>query len=189
MSQDILENSVASQPSPGDKYFKPFEASAEIEALADERIAHYPVSKLSAVLPLLHIVQHHFGFISKESIDWVAEKLEIEKIKVLSVVTFYPAFRQSAPGKFHYRVCRTLSCAMAGSHELMDKICEITNIDRSKLSHHHPIVVSPCGNYSVEFAECLASCGSAPACLVNDDFHDNVGPDKAQALIDQYSVK
>ncbi|WP_105044095.1 complex I 24 kDa subunit family protein [Rubritalea profundi] len=188
MSQDILENSVTSQPSSGDKNFKPFEASAEIEALADERIAHYPVSKLSAVLPLLHIVQHHFGFISKESITWVAEKLEIEKIKVLSVVTFYPAFRQSAPGKFHYRVCRTLSCAMAGSHELMDKICEITNIDRSKLSHHHPIVVSPCGNYSVEFAECLASCGSAPACLVNDDFHDNVGPEKAQALIDQYSV-
>ena len=65
MSQDILENSVTSQPSPGDKNFKPFEASAEIEALADERIAHYPVSKLSAVLPLLHIVQHHFGFISK----------------------------------------------------------------------------------------------------------------------------
>ena len=188
MSQDILEKSVASEPSPGDKNFKPFEASAEIEALADERIAHYPVSKLSAVLPLLHIVQHHFGFISKESITWVAEKLEIEKIKVLSVVTFYPAFRQSAPGKFHYRVCRTLSCAMAGSHELMDKICEITNIDRSKLSHHHPVVVSPCGNYSVEFAECLASCGTAPVCLVNDDFHENIAPDKAQALIDQYSV-
>ena len=188
MSQDILENSVASQPSPGEKYFKPFEATAEIEALADERITHYPESKLSAVLPLLHIVQHHFGFISKESITWVAEKLEVELIKVLSVVTFYPAFRQTAPGKFHYRVCRTLSCAMAGSHELMDNICEITNIGRSKLSHANPIAASPCGNYSVEFAECLASCGSAPACLVNDDFHENVGPENAQALIDQYSV-
>lgn len=186
MSQDILEKAVASAPSPGDKNFKPFEATAEIEALADERITHYPVSKLSAVLPLLHIVQHHFGFISKESIAWVSEKLEIEPIKVLSVVTFYPAFRQSAPGKFHYRVCRTLSCAMNGSHELMQNICDITGIDRKQLSHHHPIVVSPCGNYSVEFAECLASCGSGPACLVNDDFHDNVSPDKAQALIDQY---
>ncbi|WP_018969144.1 complex I 24 kDa subunit family protein [Rubritalea marina] len=188
MSHEILEHAVASDTTPGTQHFKPFEASAEIEALADERITHYPVSKLSAVLPLLHIVQHHFGFISKEAIDWVANKLEIEKIKVLSVVTFYPGFRQSAPGKFHYRICRTLSCAMEGSYELMEKICEITNIDRTQLSHHQPIVVSPCGNYSVEFAECLASCGTGPVCLVNDDFHESVTPDKAQELIDKYQA-
>lgn len=188
MSQEILEHQVASEPSPGEKNFPPFQATAEIEALADERISHYPESKLSAVLPLIHIVQHHFGFISKEAIDWVANKLEVEKIKVLSVVTFYPGFRQSAPGKFHYRVCRTLSCAMAGSYELMDKICEITGIDRSKLSHHHPIVVSPCGNYSVEFAECLASCGTGPVCLVNDDFHENIQPATAQDFIDKTSA-
>ena len=186
MSQEILEQLVASEPTPGEQHFTPFEATAEIEALADERIRHYPESKLSAVLPLLHIVQHHFGFISKEAITWVANKLEVEPIKVTSVVTFYPGFRQHAPGKFHYRVCRTLSCAMGGSYELMDTLCEITGIDRSKLSHHHPIVVSPCGNYSVEFAECLASCGTAPVCLVNDDFHEGVTADKAQALVDSY---
>ncbi|SHJ41357.1 NADH dehydrogenase subunit E [Rubritalea squalenifaciens DSM 18772] len=190
MSQDItLEQAVAHVPSPGDQHFKPFEASAEIEALADERISHYPVSKLSAVLPLLHIVQHHFGYISKEAISWVANKLEIEPIKVLSVVTFYPGFRQVAPGKFHYRVCRTLSCAMAGSYELMDKICEITGIDRSTLSHDNPIAVSPCGNYSVEFAECLASCGSAPVCLVNDDFHENISPDDAKSFVEKTSAQ
>lgn len=186
MSQDILEKALEPEQTTGAQHFKPFEATAEIEALADERISHYPESKLSAVLPLLHIVQHHFGFISKEAIDWVAKKIEQEPIKVLSVVTFYPGFRQTAPGKFHYRVCRTLSCAMAGSYELMDTLCEITGIDRSKLSHSNPIVVSPCGNYSVEFAECLASCGSAPVCLVNDDFHENVKPENAQDLIDQY---
>lgn len=186
MSQDILEQQVASPETPGNQHFKPFEATTEIEALADERITHYPVSKLSAVLPLLHIVQHHFGFINNEAILWVANKLEIEPIQVESVVTFYPGFRQTAPGKFHYRVCRTLSCAMAGSYELMDQICEITGIDRSQLSHHHPIVVSPCGNYSVEFAECLASCGSAPVCLVNDDFHENIKPEEAQDLVNKY---
>lgn len=186
MSQEILNQNIASAPSPGEQHFKKFEATPEIEALADERISHYPVSKLSAVLPLLHIVQHHFSFISREAIDWVAAKLEIEPIKVVSVVTFYPGFRQTAPGKFHYRVCRTLSCAMAGSYELMDKLCEITGIDRSKLSHHHPIVVSPCGNYSVEFAECLASCGSAPVCLVNDDFHESVTAENIEQLVNQY---
>jgi len=90
MSQEILENNVASEPTPGEQHFPPFEASQDIIALADERISHYPESKLSAVLPLIHIVQHKHGFVSKEAITWIADKLEIEPMKVISVVTFYP---------------------------------------------------------------------------------------------------
>jgi NADH-quinone oxidoreductase subunit E len=102
-------------------------------------------------------------------------------------VSFYPGFRQSAPGKFHIRVCRTLSCAMGGSYELMDKLCELTGIDRSSMdSHHHPVAVSPCGRFSVEFAECLASCGTAPVCMVNDDFHEGVSAGKAAELLGKY---
>jgi NADH-quinone oxidoreductase subunit E len=139
------------------------------------------------VLPLLHEVQHRHGFIGPESIEWVAEKLGIAAIKVVEVVTFYPGFRQKAPGKLHFRVCRTLSCAMGGSYELMAKLCEITGIDRGSAdTHKDPISISPCGNYSVEYAECLASCGTAPVCLVNDDFHEGVTPEKAESLITQY---
>ena len=109
---------------------------------------------------------------------------------MLEVVTFYPGFRQSAPGKFHIRVCRTLSCAMGGSHELMDRLCELTGIDRSSMDpHHHPVAVSPCGNFSVEFAECLASCGTAPVCMVNDDFHEGVAAGKAEELLAKYAPK
>jgi NADH-quinone oxidoreductase subunit E len=187
MSHAILEHNTASPETPGTKHFPHFAVTPELEAEADERISHYPESKRSATLPLLHIVQHKFGYISAEAIDWVAAKLGLEPIKVLEVVTFYPGFRQSAPGKFHIRVCRTLSCAMGGSYELMEKLCELTGIDRSSMdSHHHPIAVSPCGNFSVEFAECLASCGTAPVCLVNDDFHEGVAPEKAAGLLDQY---
>ena len=189
MSHTPLEELVASHETPGSKFFPPFAVTPELEAEADERISHYPASKRSATLPLLHIVQHKFGYISAQAIDWVAAKLDLQPIKVLEVVTFYPGFRQSAPGKFHIRVCRTLSCAMGGSHELMEKLCELTGIDRSESdSHHHPITVSPCGKWSVEFAECLASCGTAPVCMVNDDFHDGVAADKAQALLDSYST-
>lgn len=186
MSQDLLNSQVASVETTGNQHFPKFEVTPELIAEADERITHYPVSKLSAVLPLIHIVQHKFGFISPEAILWIAEKLEIEPIKVESVVTFYPGFRQHAPGKYHIRVCRTLSCAMAGSYELMDKFCEIANIDPSSATHENPIAVSPCGNYSVEYAECLASCGSAPVCLVNDDFHEDITADKAEDLLKQY---
>jgi len=190
MSVSILEETIASHETPGTPFHPPFVADAALEAEADERISHYPVSRRSATLPLLHIVQHRFGYISAAAIEWVAAKLELEPVKVLEVVTFYPGFRQSAPGRFHIRVCRTLSCAMAGSHELMERLCELTGIDRSGSdSHHHPISVSPCGRFSVEFAECLASCGSGPVCMVNDDFHESVPAENAAALLERYAAK
>ena len=171
-------------------HFPPFAVTPEIEAEADERISHYPDDqKRSAVLPLLHIIQHQFGFISTEATEWVAQKLELEPMQVYEVVSFYPGLREHAPGKFHFRVCRTLSCAMAGSAELMDRICELTGIDRSNSdSHHNPIAVSPCGKWSVEFAECLASCGTGPVCMVNDDFHEAVVPEKTEDLLGKYNA-
>ena len=183
-----LEQNIASPETPGTKHFKPFEPTPDFVATAEKAIAAFPPEhKQAAVLPLIHEIQHRHGFISGKAIDWIAEKLEIEPIRVLEVVTFYPGIRQSAPGKFHIRVCRTLSCAMAGSEELMEKLCELTGIDRSEAdSHHNPIAVSPCGTFSVEFVECLASCGTAPVCLVNDDFHESITPDKAAELIDTY---
>lgn len=187
MTHSTLEDTIASRETPGTKMFPPFAATPEIEAEADERISHYVGNERSATLPLLHIVQHKFGYISAEAIEWVAAKLNLTPIKVLEVVTFYPGFRQSAPGKYHIRICRTLSCAMGDSYELMDTLCELTGIDRDSLDpHHHPIAVSPCGNFSVEFAECLASCGTAPVCMVNDDFHEAITPDKAKGLLDSY---
>ncbi len=188
MSQSILEQTIASEETPGTKMFPSFASDEELENKANEYISHYPEDqKRSAVLPLLHLVQHKFGYISPPAIEWVANKLGIEPIKVVEVVTFYPGLRQDAPGKFHIRVCRTLSCAMAGSYELMEKLCELTKIDRSDADYHHkPIAVSPCGNYSVEFAECLASCGTGPVCLVNDDFHEDIAPQKAMDLLSKY---
>lgn len=180
-----IDANVASPETPGTRFFPPFAVTAELEAEAVKRLAQFPDDqKRSAVLPLLHFIQHHHGFISAEAISWVAERLGLTPVKVLEVVTFYPGFRQSAPGQFHIRVCRTLSCAMAGSYELMERLCELTGIDRSDAdSHHHPVSVSPCGKFSVEFAECLASCGSAPVCLVNDTFHENVTAAKAEELL------
>jgi NADH-quinone oxidoreductase subunit E len=188
-ANSVLDHQIASPETPGTRNFPPFAPDQALENQADEYLSHYPADqKRSAVLPLIHMVQHKQGFISREAIDWIAGKLEVAPIKVEEVVTFYPGIRQSAPGKFHIRVCRTLSCAMGGSHELMARLCELTGIDQSRMdAHHQPVVVSPCGKWSVEFAECLASCGTAPVCLVNDDFHEGVSADKAQGLLDQYA--
>ena len=189
-STNVLENNIASPETPGTQFFPPFVPDDALNSEATEAISHYPDDqKRSAVLPLLHMVQHRFGYISAPAIDWVAAQLGVEPIKVVEVVTFYPGLRQSAPGKFHIRVCRTLSCAMAGSAELMEKLCEATDIDRSGAdAHSAPITVSPCGKFSVEFAECLASCGTGPVCLVNDDFHEAVSPEQAKELLSKYQA-
>ena len=80
-----------------------------------EAIKSYPV-KRSAVLPLLHLIQEDQGYLSDEAIEWVASKLKLQPINVYELVTFYPMFRRKPLGKKHVRVCRTLSCALRGSH-------------------------------------------------------------------------
>src|SRR5208282_5816164 len=77
-------------------------------------ITQYPVSKRSATLPLLHLIQEQFGYIDEAAIEWVAKKLGLEPINVLELVTFYPMIRREPAGKHHIRICRTLSCAMVG---------------------------------------------------------------------------
>src|SRR5277367_1978352 len=94
------------------------------EAQADELITHYPVSKRSASLPLLHLWQETFGYISPEGIEWIAAKLGLQPINILELVTFYPMFRQHPVGKVHIRVCRTLSCALGGAYELRDHLAK-----------------------------------------------------------------
>src|SRR2546423_1018340 len=152
----------------------------------DAAIARYPHDhQRSAAMPLLHLWQEHFGFISDEAVIWIAAKLSLEPINILELVTFYPMFRQEPAGKTHIRVCRTLSCAMAGSYQLMENLCAATGIDRERQGEgmHNPISVSADGNYSVQFVECLASCGTAPVCMVNQDLHENVNPNSATDLL------
>src|SRR5436309_12312296 len=158
----------------------------------DEAIGHYPADhRRSAAMPLLHLWQEHFGFISDEGVRWLAAKLDLQPINILELVTFYPMFRQKPAGKTHIRVCRTLSCAMAGSYRLMKNLCAATGIERRRPSNgmHNPISVSADGNYSIEFVECLASCGTAPVCMVNEELHENVNLDSMTELIRNQSPK
>ena len=152
----------------------------------DEAIGHYPVDhKRSAAMPLLHLWQEHFGFISDEGVQWIAAKLNLQPINILELVTFYPMFRRERAGKTHIRVCRTLSCAMAGSGRLVENFCAATGIERRPHGDgmHEPISVSADGNYSIEFVECLASCGTAPVCMVNQELHEDVQLDRAADLL------
>src|SRR5688572_19869079 len=148
-----------------------FSVPAQVEAEIDELISHYP-QKRSASLMLLHALQEHFGFISSEAMEWVAAKLELQPINIYELVTFYPMFRQEPVGKFHFKVCRTLSCALAGSNKLYEHFCSKLGLD----PQGHGPQTSGDGKYTVEFVECLASCGTAPVLMVNERLEEKVTP-------------
>ena len=128
---------------------------------------------------LLHAVQEHFGWISKEAMEWVAAKLELQPINIYELVTFYPMFRQHPIGKTHLRICRTLSCALGGSHKLHKHLCEKLGLD----SHAHGLQTTSDGKFTVEYVECLASCGTAPVMMCNEDFHEGVSNAKADEIL------
>jgi len=159
------------------------EIPEDFSAEADRIIARYPVSKRSASLMLLHQWQEKFGFITDQSVQWISGRLGIQPIHVLELVTFYPMFRQHAAGRFHIRICRTLSCALAGSYELFEAIRQRIGAE----GDGHGVAVSKDGLYSIEFVECLAACGTAPVMMVNDDFYEQVNsPAKASEILAKY---
>jgi NADH-quinone oxidoreductase subunit E len=150
----------------------------KLGAEISEMISRYP-QKRSASLMILHALQEHFGFLSKESIEWTAAQLELEPINIYELVTFYPMFRQAPVGKHHFKICRTLSCALGGSHQLHEHLCEKLALD----CHAHGSQTTPDGRFTVEFVECLAGCGTAPVMMINDDFYENVSAARADELI------
>ena len=112
-----------------------------------------------------------------EARQWVAARLELQPINVYEVVTFYPMFRQKPIGRRHIKVCRTLSCALVGGY----KVCETFEKEFNTRCGE----VSPGGEVTIEFVECLASCGTGPVVLIDDYLHEKVDAAKAKVLADQ----
>jgi NADH-quinone oxidoreductase subunit E len=155
-----------------------FAVPASLEKDVDALITHYPV-KRSASLMVLHAIQEHFGWISQEAVEWTAKKLELQPINVYELVTFYPMFRQQPVGKYQIKVCRTLSCALGGSHELHEHFCKKLGLN----AHAHGAQTTKDGKFTVEFVECLAGCGTAPVMMCNDDFYEAVSHAQADEIM------
>ena len=155
-----------------------FAIPAQLEAEIDELITHYP-QKRSASLMLLHALQDHFGWLPSEAIEWTARKLELQPINVHELVTFYPMFRQAPAGKHEVKVCRTLSCALGGSKKLHEHFCSRLGLD----PHAHGLQTTQDGKFSLEFVECLASCGTAPVMMCNEAFYEGVSAEKADEIL------
>ncbi|MGE5734418.1 MAG: NAD(P)H-dependent oxidoreductase subunit E [Acidobacteriota bacterium] len=167
------------QPIPSPLCNQPdFALPAGLEAEIDELITHYP-KKRSASLMLLHAINEHHGFISRQAVEWVARKLELQPINIYELVTFYPMFHCAKIGKYHFRICRTLSCALGGAYKLHEHFCTRLGLD----PHAHGVQTTKDGKFSVEFVECLASCGTAPVMMCNETFFEGVSEQRANEIM------
>jgi len=153
-----------------------FELSPETLSYVEKVIPRYP-RKRSAIMMILHAIQKQKGLISLEAQEWVADKLELSPIQVREVVTFYPFYRERPVGRRHIRVCRTLSCALNGGYKVCDAFRKAfeTRLDE----------VSPDGRVTVEFAECLASCGTGPVALIDEELYENLNEERVASICEQ----
>jgi NADH-quinone oxidoreductase subunit E len=156
-----------------------FAVPPPLAAEMDELIAHYP-QKRSASLMVLHALQEQFGHISRQAVEWTAAKLELQPINVYELVSFYPMFHRQPVGRYHFRVCRTLSCALGGSYGLHQFLCAELGLD----PRLHGPQTTPDGKYTVEFVECLAGCAAAPVLMCNDAFHEGVTEKRAKQILE-----
>ena len=138
--------------------------------------ARYPVAR-SAVMPCLHIAQQEERYITAEGLATVAEVLNMTVPDVESIATFYTMYYQRPPGKKVIKVCNSISCYLRNCDPLIERLEQRLDIKRGETSAD--------GNYTLLTVECLASCSTAPALQVNDEFVENVTLEKADALLDE----
>ncbi len=146
---------------------------AETIEKIDKLVPRYPV-KRSAALPLCHLVQEDQGYLSREAMEWIANRLELEPINIMELVTFYPMLRTEPTGKYHVRVCRTLPCALAGAYQTCRRLEEELDV---KVGH-----TSEDGLVTLDFVECHADCGRAPVVMVGEDEYTGIHPEDAGEL-------
>ncbi len=136
----------------------------------------YP-NKMAACIPVLHLAQQQNGWVSDDVTAWVAETLDLSTAHVFGVATFYSLFNTEPVGQHQVWVCRTLSCALAGSDNILAH-CE----ERLGVQAGH---TSADGRVTLRTAECLASCGSGPMMQVDRDYHENLTREKVDVILDR----
>jgi NADH-quinone oxidoreductase subunit E len=150
--------------------------SQQTESAIRELATHYP-ERRAALIPALLMIQDEVGSLPDAIQARLAEILEIPPRWVKEVVTFYPMLREEPIGKCHIEVCRTLSCAMRGSRTLLKKLEHELGVKTGQTTKD--------GMFTLGTVECIASCGSAPAMLVNGEFVENCDWPKTEALINR----
>lgn len=142
--------------------------------------SRYPEDRnQAALLPVLHLAQDEFGYISSDVIQLVSETLDVPRSEIEEVVTFYTMFFEEPIGTYNIQVCHNISCAIMGAEGLIHHI-------EKKLGIHNG-EVTPDGRFRLTRVECLAGCDGAPMIQLNDKFIFDVTPESFDKLVDELS--
>ncbi len=157
--------------------------SEETIAIANKIIARYPADrKKSALIPLLHLAQAEFdGWLSADSMDYVASLLGILPIEVYEVASFYSMFNLKPVGTCLLEVCRTAPCWLRGADDLVDYLEKKLKIKVGETTSD--------GMFTLKTVECLGSCGTAPMLQCGADFFENLTHEKTDLLLDKLKTE
>jgi NADH-quinone oxidoreductase subunit E len=150
----------------------------------NEIVSRYPEGKhKSALLPILHLVQAEYGWVSSQAMDKVADYLSIQPIEVYEVATFYTMFFLKPSGKYVLEVCRTGPCCLVGAEKIMKHIENKLGVKEGE--------VTADGLFSWRGVECLAACGMAPVLQIGPEytFYENLTEGKIDDLVDNLRLK
>ena len=141
-------------------------------------ISRYPQGKQkSALIPVLHIAQQEFGgWLSTETMDYVAEVLQLKPIEVYEVATFYSMFNLKPVGKYMFEVCQTGPCMINGSDEIIQYIFEKLGIK--------PGETTADGIFTLKTVECLGACGYAPMMQMGKNYKEHLTKEKVDAIVE-----
>src|ERR1041384_6152780 len=142
-------------------------------------IGRYPEGKQkSALLPLLHLAQETFGgWLSVETMDYVASLLHIEPIEVYEVATFYSMYNLKPVGKYMFEVCQTGPCMLNGSEKIIDYIKQKLGINIGETTSD--------GLFSLKTVECLGACGYAPMMQMGKNYREHLTKEKVDSIINE----
>lgn len=157
----------------------PIEFSAAVLEKFAEIVKRYPEGKQkSALLPILHVVQAEYGWLSTQAMDKVAEYLQIKPIEVYEVATFYTMYFLKPQGKYTLEVCRTGPCCLVGAEKIMKHIEERLGVKEGEVTKD--------GLFSWRGVECIAACGFGPVLQIGPEytFYENLTEQSVDELID-----
>jgi NADH-quinone oxidoreductase subunit E len=148
----------------------------DILAKANEIIGRYPEGRQkSALMPLLHLAQEQWGWLSTEAMDYVAGLLQIEPIEVYEVATFYTMYNLKPVGRYIFEVCHTGPCMLMGSDDIIQYIKEKLNIGVGETTAD--------GLFTLKTAECLGACGYAPMMQLGKHYREHLTKEKVDNII------
>lgn len=146
----------------------------EIQSL----LARYPANqRKSAVLPLMHIAQDEYGYMSKEAMEEVAEILDIDPTHVLSIAGFYTLFYEEPVGKYVLEICNDLACSLRGADEFIEMACNKLGVKKDEITAD--------GLFTIKNVMCLGACDRAPMLQCNLRFEENLTEEKFDQLINR----